>query len=159
MSAVDNEPELHWRLARREAYDSLSALVLATQRSLSEPRAVRPPLEPLGRLMAHSYHLLAQLTIVKTMLLRRRGRLTPEQIDAPLQHAALAIATTLTQPAPPTAAAEAAAQTPELSDPFEGNLSPWLLHRLARAEGIAVQLRLDADRVLAELANASRMVD
>ena len=123
MSAVDNEPELHWRLARREAYDSLSALVLATQRSLSEPRAVRPPLEPLGRLMAHSYHLLAQLTIVKTMLLRRRGRLTPEQIDAPLQHAALAIATTLTQTASPTAAAEAAAQTPELSDPFEGNLS------------------------------------
>ncbi len=154
MSAVDNEPELHWRLARREAYDSLSALVLATQRSLSEPRAVRPPLEPLGRLMAHSYHLLAQLTIVKTMLLRRRGRLTPEQIDAPLQHAALAIATTLTQTAPPTAAAEAAAQTPELSDPFEGNLTPWLLHRLARAEGIAVHLRLDADRVLAELAQA-----
>ena len=154
MNAVDNEPELHWRLARREAHDSLSALVLATQRSLSEPRAVRPPLEPLGRLMAHSYHLLAQLTIVKTMLLRRRGRLTPEQIDAPLQHAALAIATTLTQTAPPTLAAEAAAQTPELSDPFEGNLSPWLLHRLARAEGIAVHLRLDADRVLAELAQA-----
>ena len=154
MTAVDNEPELHWRLARREAYDSLSALVLATQRSLSEPRAVRPPLEPLGRLMAHSYHLLAQLTIVKTMLLCRRGRLTPERIDAPLEHAALAIAATLTQTAPPTAAAEAAAQTPELSDPFEGNLSPWLLHRLARAEGISVQLRLDADRVLAELAQA-----
>ena len=151
LNAVDNEPELHWRLARREAYDSLSALVLATQRSLSEPRAVRPPLEPLGRLMAHSYHLLAQLTIVKTMLLRRRGRLTPEQIDAPLEHAALAIATTLTQAAPPNAAAQAAAQTPELSDPFEGNLSPWLLHRLARAEGISVQLRLDADRVLADL--------
>ena len=155
MTAVDNEPELHWRLARREAYDSLSALVMATQRSLSEPRAVRPPLEPLGRLMAHSYHLLAQLTTVKTMLLRRRGRLTPEQIDVPLEHAALAIATTLTQTAPPTAAAEAAAQTPELSDPFEGNLSPWLLHRLARAEGISVQLRLDADRVLAELAKAT----
>ena len=155
MTAVDNEPELHWRLARREAYDSLSALVMATQRSLSEPRAVRPPLEPLGRLMAHSYHLLAQLTTVKTMLLRRRARLTPEQIDVPLEHAALAIATTLTQTAPPTAAAEAAAQTPELSDPFEGNLSPWLLHRLARAEGISVQLRLDADRVLAELAKAT----
>ncbi|MDO8251881.1 MAG: FUSC family membrane protein, partial [Rhodoferax sp.] len=62
LQAVDNEPELEWRLARREAYDSLSALVQATQRSLSEPRAVRPPLEPLGRLLAHSYQLLAQLT-------------------------------------------------------------------------------------------------
>jgi hypothetical protein len=156
MNAVDNEPELRWRLARREAYDSLSALVLATQRSLSEPRAVRPPLEPLGRMMAHSYHLLAQLTIVKTMLLRRRGRLTPDQIDAPLEHAALAIATTLAQSVPPSAVAEASAQTPELSDPFEGNLTPWLLHRLSRAEGIAVQLRMDADRVLAELAITSR---
>ena len=154
LNAVDNEPELHWRLARREAYDSLSALVLATQRSLSEPRAVRPPLEPLGRLMANSYHLLAQLTIVKTMLLRRRGRLTPEQIDLPLELAALAIAATLTRNVPPVAAAQTAAQTPELSDPFEGNLSPWLLHRLSRAEGIAVHLRRDADRVLAELAQA-----
>ena len=84
LQAVDNEPELAWRLARREAYDSLSALVQATQRSLSEPRAVRPPLEPLGRLLAHSYQLLAQLTVIKTMLLLRRERLKPAQIRAPL---------------------------------------------------------------------------
>jgi len=57
LQAVDNEPELEWRLARREAYDSLSALVQATQQSLAEPRAVRPPLESLGRLLAHSYQL------------------------------------------------------------------------------------------------------
>ena len=155
LHAVDNEPELHWRLARREAYDSLSALVLATQRSLSEPRAVRPPLESLGPLMAHSYQLLAQLTIVKTMLLRRRGRLTPEQIDAPLEQAALGIAATLMQTPAPTAVATAATQPPELSDPFEGNLSPWLLHRLDRAVGVALQLRLDADRALAEMAQPS----
>ena len=34
LQAVDNEAELAWRLARREAYDSLSALVQAVQRSL-----------------------------------------------------------------------------------------------------------------------------
>ena len=151
LHAVDNEPELGWRLARREAYDSLSALVLATQRSLSEPRVVRPPLEPLGRLMAHSYQLLAQLTVVKTMLLRRRGRLTPDQIDKPLEQVALQIVATLTQKLAPTSVAVAAAQTAELSDPFEGNLSPWLLHRLEGASGVAVRLRQDADRVLAEL--------
>ena len=66
LQAIDNDPELAWRLARREAYDSLSALVQATQRSLAEPRAVRPPLAPLGLLLAHSYQLLAQLTAVKT---------------------------------------------------------------------------------------------
>ncbi len=35
LQAVDNQTELGWRLARREAHDSLSALVQATQRSLS----------------------------------------------------------------------------------------------------------------------------
>ena len=155
LQAVDNEPELHWRLARREAYDSLSALVLATQRSLSEPRAVRPPLESLGRLMAHSYQLLAQLTIVKTMLLRRRGRLTPEQIVTPLAQAALGIAATLTQTPAPIAVATVTTQAPELSDPFAGNLSPWLLHRLDQASGVAAQLRQDADRALAEMAQPS----
>ena len=45
LKTVEIAPELEWRLARREAFDSLSALVQATQRSLSEPRAVRPPVE------------------------------------------------------------------------------------------------------------------
>src|SRR4030095_1619780 len=58
LRAVEASPELEWRLARREAYDSLSALVQATQRSLSEPRAVRPPLQALGVLLAPSQHPL-----------------------------------------------------------------------------------------------------
>src|SRR5690606_20090702 len=72
LTAVDNEPELEWRLARKEAYDSLSALVQATRRSIAEPRAVRPRLESLESLLGHGYQLLAQLTTVKTMLLMRR---------------------------------------------------------------------------------------
>lgn len=152
LQAVDNEPELEWRLARREAYDSLSALVQATQRSLSEPRAVRPPLEPLGRLLAHSYQLLAQLTAVKTMLLLRRGRLNPGRIRAPLMQAAETIEDTLiaSQPAA-VAGAPAADASPgpvALPDPFENDLSPWLLRRLDLAVGIAVQLRDDAYLVL-----------
>src|SRR5205085_10827271 len=51
LRTVDRESELGWRLARREAYDSLSALVQAIQRSLSEPRAVRPPLPELERML------------------------------------------------------------------------------------------------------------
>ena len=108
LQAVDNAPELAWRLARREAYDSLSALVLATQRSLSEPRAVRPPLVPLEHLQAHSYQLLAQLTAVKTLLLLRRGRLQPEQVQAPLAEAGERISALLS--APPTSASASSAQ-------------------------------------------------
>lgn len=152
LRAVDNESELGWRLARREVYDSLSALVQATQRSLSEPRAVRPPLEPLGRLLAHSYQLLAQLTAVKTMLLLRRDRLDAEQIRAPLLQAAQTIEATLsTGPAQASNGlvdADASPGPVELPDPFEHDLSPWLLRRLHLAAGIAQRLRSDARQVL-----------
>lgn len=162
LQAVDNEPELAWRLARREAYDSLSALVQSTQQSLSEPRAVHPPLVPLGRLLAHSYQLLGQLTAVKTMLLLRRERLQPEQIRPPLLHAAEAITATLTggeqTHGPATSAvaaidevatvqAGAAPVMVTLADPFDHDLSFWLLRRLDLAGVIATQLRIDADQV------------
>ena len=74
LQAVDNAPELAWRLARREAYDAVSALVQATGRSLVEPRAVRPPLALLEQLQGHSYQLMGQLSAVKSMLLLRRER-------------------------------------------------------------------------------------
>ena len=152
LQAVDNEPELEWRLARRDVYDSLSALVQATQRSLSEPRAVRPPLEPLGRVLTRSYQLLAQLTAVKTMLLLRRGRLQSEQIREPLRQTAEDIERTLTtsRPAELSGASRSDASTGSgtLPDPFEADLSPWLLRRLDLAEGIAGQLRDDAELVL-----------
>ncbi|WP_405044142.1 FUSC family protein [Paracidovorax wautersii] len=152
LQAVDNAPELAWRLARREAYDSLSALVQATGRSLREPRAVRPPVATLERLQAHCYQLLAQLTAVKTMLLLRRGRLQPERVEGPLAHTAERIDAVLTgaHPAAPLDGdrRRAVAAGPEpLPDPFEHDLHPWLLRRLALAEALAADLRADADEV------------
>jgi uncharacterized membrane protein YccC len=151
---IDNESELGWRLARREVYDSLSALVLATQRSLAEPRAVRPPLEALERMLAHSYQLLAQLTAVKTLLLLRRERLDADQIRAPLQQAAQAIDATLSADSAPASGApdndQASLGPVTLPDPQAQaqDLSPWLLRRLHLATGIAQQLRGDARQVL-----------
>jgi uncharacterized membrane protein YccC len=158
LRAVDNQAELGWRLARREAYDSLSALVQATQRALKEPRAVRPPLDHLERLLAQSYQLLAQLTAVKTMLLLRRGRLDPGQIQEPLQQYAQAIGAELTAKAAPGAPTHAgpAAQTDgptAMPDPFE-DLSPWLVRRLQMARDIAQQVRGEANQALAETAAA-----
>ena len=167
LQAVDNAPELAWRLARREAYDSLSALVLATQRSLSEPRAVRPPLEPLEHLQAHSYQLLAQLTAVKTLLLLRRGRLQPEQVQAPLALAAERIGAILSAPHQPLSTVPDLAPhsppnampTPE-SEPLPAwdarDLSVWLLRRLQLATTMAEQLRGDADAVLQALETAQK---
>jgi uncharacterized membrane protein YccC len=145
-------PELEWRLARRECYETLSALVQATQRALSEPRAVQPPLEPLGRILARSHQLLGQLTSIKTMLLIRRERLQLEQITQPLLLAAQAMEAALVGHMPAAVlaaapAAELAVATPEaqaLPDPFDSDLTPWLLRRLALSTALARQLREDA---------------
>lgn len=153
LRAVDDEPELAWRLARRDAHESLSALVQAAQRALAEPRAVRPPLEPLERLLAHCHQLLAQLAAVKTMLRLNRDRLDLAAIRAPLARTGEAIEAALTadhrqgvarrRPAEASSSSESA-----LPDPFDSDLGPWLLRRLDLAAGIAARLRDEADRVL-----------
>lgn len=144
---VESAPELEWRLARRECFETLSALVQATQRALVEPRAVQPPLEHLGRILAQSYQLLAQLTAIKTMLLMRRDRLQLDQVAVALAEAAHTVDATLRAAMPARAAAghapiaELPATLPEpLTDPFDGNLTPWLLRRLALATDLAHKL-------------------
>jgi hypothetical protein len=120
---------------------------------------VRPPLAPLGRLLALSYQLLAQLTTVKTMLLQQRGRLSPHEVDLPLQHTTQAIEAALdatATPAPTGQVANPALEWSVLGDPFDGDLSPWLLRRLQLADQIARQLRASADQVVRELATLPR---
>ena len=159
--AVDSRPELDWRLARREAFDALSALVQATQRALSEPRAVQPPLEYLQRLQAHCYQLLAQLSAVKSMLLLRQDRLQREAIEGPLARAATHIEAAIGSAAQQTgqamqddaAPASLAAGPVPLLDPFDNDITPWLLRRLDLAVGLAGQLRHDAARILQHTAS------
>lgn len=157
LQAIQSSPELEWRLARREAYDSLSALVQATQRSLSEPRAVQPPLEPLEHLQAHSYQLLAQLSAVKSMLVLRRDRLTPGDIEGPLVRTAQRIEAALgtipiAGPSHPESTGATTVGGPiPLPDPFDNDISPWLVRRLDLATALATQLRDDAARILQPL--------
>jgi uncharacterized membrane protein YccC len=149
LTAIDNRAELAWRLARREVYDSLSALAQATQRAVAEPRAVQPPLETLERVLALSYQLLAQLTAVKTMLLQRRDRLKIEEIRSALADAGEGIAAALSRPGVPQPAhvdpdSDTAMQMP---DPFEEDLSPWLVRRVQIAANLARDLRAEAGRI------------
>lgn len=155
VEAADTQAELAWRLARREAYDSLSALVQAVQRALSEPRAVRPALEELERMLGHGYQLLAQLTAVKTMLVRRRASLDIAHLQGPLQASAQAISQALSQGTPASGSpAPAPSWTGEDQPIFETpsgashDLSPWLLRRLGLATGLARNFRLEADQAL-----------
>lgn len=151
LEAVDDEPELEWRLARREAYDSLSALVQATRRSLAEPRAVRPPLKALESLLIHAHNLLAQLTVVQTMLMRRRN-LDQERTREQLERASAIIEGALTAAEPQSiAGAPSVTSWPTdlpRDDPFDYDFSPWIMRRLDLACTLAAQLRADADQVL-----------
>ena len=140
--------QVEWRLARREAFNSLSALAQATQRAIAEPRAVQPPLDKLERFLAYSYQLLAQLTVVKTMLLNRRDRLRLEDLSEQLAQAAEDLETKLTAGATHTeTSAPEIAQ--DLPDPFSQDLNPWLLRRLALASQLATQVSCNAEHILA----------
>ncbi len=159
LAEVTGQPELSWRLARREAFDALSALVQATGRALVEPRAVRPPLARLERLQGHGYQLLGQLSAIQSMLLLRRQRLQMEAVASPLAEATQYITGTLDLARPwtdePAWPAEfdpdeghLLAVPEDLPDPFEPDSSPWLLRRLRLASELAGRLRADADAVL-----------
>jgi len=125
---------------------------------LSEPRAVQPPLEPLEHLQAHSYQLLAQLSAVKSMLVLRRDRLTPADIEGPLARTAQRIDAMIGAPPsggpamPESSPATTLAGPIPLPDPFDNDITPWLLRRLDLATVIAGQLRDDAARILQSLA-------
>lgn len=161
LAEVTGQPELAWRLARREAFDALSALVQATGRALVEPRAVRPPIARLERLQGHGYQLLGQLSAVQSMLLLRRQRLQLGAVGSALDEATQYITTTLdlTRPQAPDQAWPAEfdpgeghlmAVPEDLPDPFVPDSSPWLLRRLRLASELASRLRADADAVLQE---------
>jgi uncharacterized membrane protein YccC len=149
---VDAQSQLAWRLARRDAYDSLSAIVQAVQRSLAEPRAVQPPLHELERLLVRSWQLLAHLTATKTMLLRRRDRLDIARLQGPLEDAARRITIELapaTHPSRATTLAHPAAQADHGAGPAGQGLSPWLLRRLRLAVRAAAELHADAQQAAA----------
>lgn len=153
-STTNPAAELDWRLARREAYNSLSALVQATERAIAEPRAVQPPLALLEQLIAQSYQLLAQLTAAKTLISLRRERLDMMQIGEALRNTSDKIHVHLVGEKCREKSIDylndELLMLNMLSDPFAEDLSPWLLRRLNLAERIAVELRLCADKLLAD---------
>ncbi|HET9049332.1 MAG TPA: FUSC family membrane protein [Chiayiivirga sp.] len=162
VNEVAGQPELTWRLARREAYDALSALVQTTGRALVEPRAVRPPLAQLEQLQAHGYQLLGQLSAIQSILVLRRERLQPALIAAPVNAASQHLQSMLDLGSEcPGVEAEGNAEgmddgillaIPEvLPEAGTRDVGPWLLRRLGLALHLAQALRADADGVIAIL--------
>ena len=91
------------------------------------------------------------------MLVLRRDRLTPAEVEGPISRTAqrieAAIGTTpTTGPSHPESAGSTTVGGPiPLPDPFDNDISPWLLRRLDLATALATQLRDDAARILQPL--------
>ena len=164
MAAIDTESDLTWRLARREVYDALSALVQASARALVEPRAVRPPVARLEQLQGHSYQLLGQLSAIKSLMLLRRERIQTEAVSEPLAVTEARIEQALSLETVNRATDRNAAHVdldaalpavPEsLPDPYLQDVSPWLLRRLTLSEVLATRVCADASGILNELSNS-----
>jgi len=165
VNEIAGQPELTWRLARREAYDALSALVQTTSRALVEPRAVRPPLARLEQLQAHGYQLLGQLSAIQSILLLRRERLQPDAIAEPVNSASRRLHSMLNlDDASPAAenvidditdAASLWAIPESLPEVGSRDVGPWLLRRLGLALHLTHVLRQDANAVIKILSDTS----
>jgi uncharacterized membrane protein YccC len=140
------------RLARRRAYDALTAVAASLERSRAEPRDVQLPMREVARLVDHAQRLLAHLSVVRLMLAGQR--IAPQ--DA---HAAIALQATgeavkacldldavdITGPIE-RGARELASLPPEAP---AHDIRPWLLRRLKVLVQEAHDIRLAALAVTA----------
>ncbi len=132
------------RLARRRAYDALTAVAAALERTRAEPRGVRLPAREVAMLVDHAQRLLAHLSVVRLMLSGQRvDPADPEAARALLSGGqALAACLDLEAPAPgvrpPRDALELSSLPP--AAPAE-DLRPWLLRRLLVLEQEAHDIR------------------
>jgi len=143
------------RLARRKAYDALGTLATAVQRSAYEPERVRVPVRELSGFIDHAQRLMAHLSVIRMMLVRRSAELDRAQADAALQSASARLATHLdpkqraedgAAPVLTALGLESLPAEPPLNDP-----TPWLLRRLQVTVHDARQARQAARAVVARL--------
>ena len=147
------------RLARRRAYDTLSALAAAVQRSAVEPKAERVPVREVAALIDHGQRLMAHLSMVRLILLRNNPVLAGEAGASALGHASAAVAAclSLSDSAPPRADdidPEALSTLPAQAP--ANDAMPWFVRRLQVLVHEAQQIRAAALGALSmDLPNAA----
>ncbi|HYP90850.1 MAG TPA: FUSC family protein, partial [Polyangiaceae bacterium] len=118
------------RLARQRAYDALEVVAAALRRSAAEPRRVRPPIKELVIALDHAQRLMAHLSSMRSLLLRRGQRLAPAEVVAALADARRTIAERLSLTPPPPTRARQSSYGDLPGAPVEQEPLPWLLRRL-----------------------------
>lgn len=138
------------RLARRRAYDSLTAVAASLERTRVEPTDVRIPTREVAGLVDHAQRLLAHLSVVRLMLTGQRIPADDPQAVAALGETRSMVRDCLDLDAP-------APERPPMPVTHEGmalppsaptaDLRPWLLRRLQVLEREAVDVRRAAHAV------------
>ena len=142
---LDAEPGA--AVEQRRAYDTLSALAAAVQRSAVEPKAECVPVHELAALIDHGQRLMAHLSMLRLILLRNNPALAGEAGAAALRQASAAMAAclNLSGSAPPMAEdidPEASLMLPAQA-PADDAL-PWFVRRLQVLAHAAQQVRVAA---------------
>ncbi len=152
--ALDAEPGdgVEQRLARRRAYDTLSALAAAVQRSAVEPKAERVPVREVAALIDHGQRLMAHLSMLRLTLLRNNPALAGEAGASALRpvSAAVGACLSLLDSVPPMADdidPEALALLPAQAPALDA--MPWFVRRLQVLVHEARQVRAAALAALA----------
>lgn len=120
------------RLARERAYGSLEAFIAGVRLSRVEPERVRPPLPALLSFIDHAQSLMAHLSSLRLLLLRRAEQLRSPDTDEALETARLRLAKRLEVDAAPHSASPRIQplhiELPAV--PAERAAFPWLVRRL-----------------------------
>ncbi len=140
------------RLARRRAYDTLSALAAAVQRSAVEPKAERVPVREVAALIDHGQRLMAHLSMLRLTLLRNSPALAGEAGASALRPASAAVGAclSLVDSVPPVADdidPEALALLPAQAPALDA--MAWFVRRLQVLVHEARQVRAAALAALA----------
>ncbi|MDE2092710.1 MAG: FUSC family protein [Burkholderiales bacterium] len=151
------------RLARRRAYDALSALAGALQRSAAEPRAVQLPIRQVAALIDHGQRLMAHLSVVRLMLVRAGSGPAGQTGARALQRANADLAACLClagEPAAPAGdavdAVDADARSMSAPPAVSEGVLPGLVPRLQGLAHDARQVRAAAIEALATVQGARR---
>jgi uncharacterized membrane protein YccC len=142
------------RLARRRAYDALSALATALQRSAAEPKAVRVPLKEVAALLDHGQRLMAHLSMVRMMLSRGSAELRGGPAEQALAEARQALDASLDLATSGAAPVDAASTEELVLLPMQApaqDAVPWLLRRLQLLAQDARRIREAAASALARV--------
>lgn len=117
------------QLAREQTYEALETLSSTLRLSAAEPRRVRPRLTELLSFIDHAQRLMAHLSSLRLLLLRRREQLQGPETEAALLDARLRLREALELGASPVGVASQSRRAPPSTPPEQAAL-PWLLRRI-----------------------------